>query len=417
MKRLAFVAAGLLLTGCGIAAQSVQAPKYPAEFGGIPVRRIAWDANLPYVARSQYIMWQTKKPKSYRVSPRAAIARAIDTWPNLRQDATSIYIQAAGLIGGKTGNPISAYVVEFLGKDLGLNGQPTFVQPKLQFVLAIVNGSSGRATMAVGGGYPVPTPPINPLLPQRGGVAGAVKYLTQAAAAASYGGLPKTVTRTKVASGVVVSISQPWTVTAAFVQPKAGTWVGLPLDFAVNSFERETSDGSLMFLTQGPMDDGNYAPFPVQELCAPQADGTFKCQEGPKYFPLAAPDVRFGSKPNESLTGIAATARGVKFVFGNLSYADYLSVPPTSIHLNAENRTLLVDFSDTTLGTLSGLATLHSVYVQSVSVAPSGQDTVAALRLTPAAAYYTGSINAPAGPEVYFEIDFAGGPPAPPWGP
>ncbi len=270
--------------------------------------------------------------------------------------------------------------------------------------------------MAVGGGYPVPTPPINPLLPQRGGVAGAVKYLTQAAAAASYGGLPKTVTRTKVASGVVVSISQPWTVTAAFVQPKAGTWVGLPLDCAVNSFERETSDGSLMFLTQGPMDDGSYSPFPMQERCAPQGDGTFKCQEGPAYFPITAPDVHFGSKPGESLTGIAATAGGLKFVFGNLQYADYLSVPPTSIHFNAANRTLLMDFSDTTPGALSGLGTLHSQYVQGVSVAPSGQDTVATVRLTPAAAYYTGDINAPAGPEVFFEIDFASGPPAPPWG-
>ncbi len=424
MKRLVLLvtAFGLLVAGCG--STSVRpALTYPTRFDNIPVYRVSWNSTLPYVSKSMYIAWSTNKPTAYIVSPRSAIARAIDTWPNLQKNATSIYIQATGLTGGRTGNPSSAYVVEFVGPDLGLNGAPTFTKPKLQFVIAIVNGSSGKAEMAVGGGYPVapttssPSAPINPMQLQHGGLSAAVKYLARAAATASYGDITKAVKQTKVANGFVVSISQPWPITAVFVDQKTGAWVGLPLGFAVNTFERQTSNGSLLFLTQGPMGDGTYSPFPAQELCSPQPDGAFKCQQGPAYFPITAQNVRFGSKPNEALTTVIATSQGLKFVFGHLQYADYLSIPPTTVEYNATDKTLAIDFSDTTLDGVSGLPALQSQYIESVSVASSGQDAVVTVHLTPAAAYYTGSINVPAGPTAFLEIDFATTPPAPPWGP
>lgn len=152
--RLACIlAAGMMLAGCG-SSQGIKTFSYPAAVDGIPVHRVAWDRPLPYVSKPLYIPWRTKAPKSYAVSPKSAIIKALGTWPHLRTDAKAIYIQPTGLVGGRTGNPASAYVVEFIGPNLGLNGAPTFTKPKLQFVLSIVYGRSGKADMAVGGGYP-----------------------------------------------------------------------------------------------------------------------------------------------------------------------------------------------------------------------------------------------------------------------
>lgn len=239
----------------------------------------------------------------------------------------------------------------------------------------------------------------------------AVAYLGQAA------GSPDSVAQTKVANGIVASFPGPGPITAVFVSAATGKWVGLPLGFAVNTFERQTASGSLLFLTQGPMGDGTYSPFPAQELCSSQSDGTFRCQQGPAYFPISAQNVRFGSKPGESLTGIKTTAQGLVFTFGNLQYADYLSIPPATINYDAATKTLSLDFSDTTLGDVSGLSTLHSQYVESISAVATGKHVTVSMHLAPDVAYYTGSINVPASPTVYLNLDFATAAPAPPWNP
>lgn len=261
---------------------------------------------------------------------------------------------------------------------------------------------------------PQSSPPVNPIQPQGGGLSAAVEYLAKGSLFPSAN---DAVSQTKVANGVVVSISVPGPITAAFVSAATGQWVGLPLGFAVNTFERETSSGGLLFLTQGPMDDGTYSPFPEQELCSSEADGSFKCQQGPAYFALTAQNVHFGSKPGESLASVTSAVYGLRFVFGNLQYADYLSIPPTTVHYSTAEKMLSLDFANTTLGDVSGLSTLHSQYVESVSAAASGNDVTVSIRLASDVAYYTGSINVPASPTVYLELDFATAPPAPPWGP
>lgn len=80
-----------------------------------------------------YILWNTGRPRTYRIGPTTAIFKAMGTWSTLRKSGTSIYVQPAGLVGGRTGNPAAAYVVEFVGANLGLDGAPTFTKPTLEF--------------------------------------------------------------------------------------------------------------------------------------------------------------------------------------------------------------------------------------------------------------------------------------------
>lgn len=93
-----------------------------------------------------------------------AAAKALHVLPKIRNHVTSIYVQPTGLTGlnpfpglgvDAAGGLPSAYVVELLGKNLGFNGKPApQVPPKREFWLVIVNGKTGAAEPAVGGGWP-----------------------------------------------------------------------------------------------------------------------------------------------------------------------------------------------------------------------------------------------------------------------
>lgn len=251
-----------------------------------------------------------------------------------------------------------------------------------------------------------PPAPVNPTVPQPGGLAAATKWLK------GYGSIQTIAVR---GGYVLLPVDRP-ALAYLYVNSANNTWVMLPLNLTVSTFERQTTDGGLMFLVQGPEGDGSYSPFPVQELCTLQPDGTFKSQPGPAYFPVSGQSVHFGSKPDQSLANVAITPQGIKFVFGHLQYADYLSVPPTTINYDNAHSALVIDFANTTLGNVAGLAAMHSQFVESVSAERQAQDVVVTLHLAPVARYYTGRINTSAGPGVFLEMDFASSLPAPPWG-
>lgn len=256
---------------------------------------------------------------------------------------------------------------------------------------------------------PPPLPQINPSVPQPGGLAAATKWLK----GSSNGSSIQTIA---VKGGYVLLPTQQPAFADLYVNAVNGTWVMLPLNLTVASFERQTSDGGLMFLVQGPEGDGTYSPFPDQVLCELQPDGTFTSQQGPAYFPVTASGVYFGSKSGEVLTGVALTTDGIKFVFGSGSVADYISVPPTRISYDGPDKALLLDFSAATLGSVAGLPSMHSQYIQGVRAENTAQGLAVTIYLAQDAAYYTGSINTPATQTAFAEIDFASAPPAPPWG-
>lgn len=258
------------------------------------------------------------------------------------------------------------------------------------------------------------TLPANPWQPQPGGIAAALRYLRPA-------GEPE---QFSVANGTVITAPQPYVITAMFVPDAGNRWVGLPLPFAANTFERQTPDGNLLFLSQGPMDDGSYSPFPFQELCSPQPDGAFKCVQGPAYFPVGV-RVQCGSKPGESLTAVSLSAQGVSFTFGHLQMADYISIPPATITYDRRQGELVVAFTQATLGAMPSLTSLHSTLVEQVTaqaakdvagVAGPASGVIVHLRLAPGVTYFTGSVNSPKASIAALNLTFLSVPPAAPWG-
>ncbi len=151
----AVIGIAMLAAGCATAAPSTAPLTYPGQVDGIAVHRVPWNRTLPYATPSLYILWRTRAPSSYRVSPKSAIIRSLQLWPALRKLAKVIYIQPAGLVGGHTGDPRSAYVVEVAGPNLGFTGAPRpITPPQMEFELFVVDGQTGAAQEDVGGGWP-----------------------------------------------------------------------------------------------------------------------------------------------------------------------------------------------------------------------------------------------------------------------
>lgn len=154
------VVAGLalmtILGGCTPAGPAVAPLRFPSDVAGIPVHLVEWNHTLPYTTPSAfYIPWRTRAPGNFVISPQSAILRSLQAWPALDKLAKVIYIQPAGLAGGRTGDPPSAYVVEFAAHSLGFNGAPGPLKPPtMEFQLIIVNGRTGSTELAVGGGWP-----------------------------------------------------------------------------------------------------------------------------------------------------------------------------------------------------------------------------------------------------------------------
>jgi len=152
-RLLSALALFVLLSGCGSVPAGRSFGRYPASVDGIAVHRVAWNRPLPYVDKSAYILWRTVSPASFAVSPKAAVQKALAALRDLRGRIEDIYVQPAGLIGGRAGNPRAAYVVECVGGGNLLNGAPApAIPPKREFELVIVNGQSGRARLVVDGG-------------------------------------------------------------------------------------------------------------------------------------------------------------------------------------------------------------------------------------------------------------------------
>lgn len=202
-------------------------------------------------------------------------------------------------------------------------------------------------------------------------------------------------------------------------------WAVLPLPLAKLSFERELPDGGLLFLVQGPLDDGSYMPFPYQVLCTPQngKGSAFATTQGPKFYPLSTA-VRFGSKPHAVLNAVLATVDGVQFDFGPQAsyepdfFADYVSAPPTKIRYDAASRTLILDFSQTELGNVDTLASVKNRYVQGVRAAKTSDGLEVQIALASDVKYYTGKITTrpTEQPQPDLQISLASEPPATPWG-
>ncbi len=123
---------------------------FPARCDGIPVRHVAWQKRLPYLYAQP---WRVVAPKPFTLTPLQALRRTESTWAIALRLARFIYIQPAGLRGGRTGNPASVYLIEFVGKNLGLNSAgPEMPQPPtLEFEVAAVNGRTGAAEQLTGG--------------------------------------------------------------------------------------------------------------------------------------------------------------------------------------------------------------------------------------------------------------------------
>lgn len=218
--------------------------------------------------------------------------------------------------------------------------------------------------------------------------------------------------------GDVVLTQQPgW---ALYVNTVDKLWVQLPLPLGVLSFERRTKGGGLLFLVQGPMDDGPDLPFPYQVLCTPGAAAAFVAQQGPMYYPVSA-SVRFGYKLNEVLTSVAAITDGIRLGFGpqpgdNGAFgAGSTSVPPTEVTYDASARELVLKFSKAQIGRIGGIAAVHGKDVQSVRTAEKAGGVEVRLLLAPGVRYYTGTITRNQNQFPFLQIDLANEAPATPW--
>ena len=120
-----------------------------------PVVRIAWHDALPYGAR----IGVEKPPKAYRISPRAAVLRAVAGVGEHSVDV--VYVQTAGFVGrlsnagGVTREP-SAYLVELVGANLsqGLKNAAGPNPPKppvVEFMVVLVNGRTGTSELIESG--------------------------------------------------------------------------------------------------------------------------------------------------------------------------------------------------------------------------------------------------------------------------
>lgn len=278
------------------------------------------------------------------------------------------------------------------------HGQP--VPPEAPVQTAVDNG--------------MPSFPVESGIFQIGGLSTATKWLEQHS---------HTVARIiPLPGGDVVLTQQPgW---ALYVNTADKLWVQLPLPLAALSFERRTAGGGLLFLVQGPMDDGPDLPFPYQALCTPQGDRApaFVAQQGPMYYPVSA-SVRFGYKLNEVLTSVAAITDGVQLGFGpqpgdNGAFgAGSTSVPPTQITYEANQRTLVLEFSKAQIGRIGDIAAVHGKDVQSVRAAKTAGGVEVRLLLAPGVRYYTGAITRNQNQFPFLQIDLAKEAPAAPWGP
>lgn len=151
---ICILAIEMFLAGCG-SASAIKASPHLRSVDGIPIHRLSWKQPLPYLRKlADPTPWRTIASKShFRVSPKSAIERALGAYPDLRTNAKAIYIQSAGLIGGRTGSPASAYVVEIVGSKSLIIGGPGFaVPPTVEFLVIIVNGKTGSAQVAMAGG-------------------------------------------------------------------------------------------------------------------------------------------------------------------------------------------------------------------------------------------------------------------------
>ncbi len=157
MKYLGFGAAVLtiVVAGCGSASHqaetaAISTPRYahPEHVDGLPVHYLAWTARLPGIdGRS----WQSTRPGSFRITPQAAISRALSD-AFMRRHTQVIYVQTAGVLGGRTGNPRSAYIVETIGH-YGFHGAgPIQPQPPIEsFAVMLVNGRTGQSELLMSG--------------------------------------------------------------------------------------------------------------------------------------------------------------------------------------------------------------------------------------------------------------------------
>ena len=147
----------LLPGGCAVQRPAPTQPAaltatYPARVLGIPVRRLSWRQRLPFI---RYTPWSTVAPKHFDVSPARAIALALAAEGRvLLAGVQRIYIQPAGLVDGDTGNPSSAYVIEFMGQSLGLApgaGPHPPHPPVVQDVVVGVDGRTGKVSLYITG--------------------------------------------------------------------------------------------------------------------------------------------------------------------------------------------------------------------------------------------------------------------------
>lgn len=149
------VIVGTLLVGCGGPGKpdnkSAIITHYPTRFHGISVHRVLWSKTLPYTEQISPVPWKNLAPKSFAITPESAVSDAARAFPEFGK-AKIIYIQATGIVGQGTGDPRSAYVVEFVGsKDLIPNGQYS-TPPTIEYVVVIVDGKTGRAKVALEAG-------------------------------------------------------------------------------------------------------------------------------------------------------------------------------------------------------------------------------------------------------------------------
>ena len=155
---LATAAILVLLGGCA-AQRPASAPSaaltttYPATVFGIPVQRRSWRQRLPLNLGST--PWSTVAPKGFRVTPAKAISLALAAEGRvLLAGVQRIYIQPAGLVGGRTGDPSAAYVIVFTGQSLGLApgaGPHPPQPPVVQEVVVGVDGRTGKAGLYITG--------------------------------------------------------------------------------------------------------------------------------------------------------------------------------------------------------------------------------------------------------------------------
>lgn len=195
-------------------------------------------------------------------------------------------------------------------------------------------------------------------------------------------------------NGAIILTEQPgW---AIYVDTTHDVWEPIPLPLANLTFERQTADGGLLFLVQGPIGDtANDTPFPYQVLCKPQGSADqFVTTQGPIYYPIAQ-GVSFGGKPNEVLTFVGAIDGGLQFDFGPTNaddaafYADFTTVPVTSVSYDSSQRALVLTFAKTHLGDIKNLTGIHGE-ITSATFTQDATAVKAVLSLAPGASYYSG---------------------------